>query len=193
MTVLGPPSIDGPPELLAFAGSSFHFNYFSMSGTPAPTASLSGDVPSWLHIDPATATLSGIPASGGEFKFTIIADNGVEPAASLPVTLLVNEEAHISGQPPVAPIGQPYSFQFAVTGWPTPTVVLEPGSTLPPGFSLSTSGVLSGTPTQTGIFDFIIVANGFDLAELPVQLTVAEVAPTITGSSEHVGTCCRRW
>jgi hypothetical protein len=54
---------------------------------------------------------------------------------------------------PFSPIilGQPITFPFAVWGTPTPTVTVTSGS-LPPGLTVDSHGVLSGTPISTGAF-----------------------------------------
>ena len=54
--------------------------------------------------------------------------------------------------------GIPYSFQFTGGGGQPPyTWALTPESPgLPAGLQLSSAGVLSGTPAQTGTFDFVI-------------------------------------
>ncbi len=61
---------------------------------------------------------------------------------------------------PVAPVplsgtvGTAYSYSFAATGYPAPTVAVSGGS-LPSGLSLNTAtGVLSGTPTAAGASSF---------------------------------------
>jgi hypothetical protein len=45
-----------------------------------------------------------------------------------------------------ATVGSAYSFTLAFTGTPTPTIALQSG-TLPAGLSVSSAGVISGTPT----------------------------------------------
>lgn len=175
MSVHGPASVTGPLTPYVSAGAQFHIDSYQLTGLPAPTASLSDDAPPWLVIDPATAALSGTaPTAGGNFAFTLLAANGVGPAGTLPVTITVGEEAGISGDPPSAVLGQPYSFQFTVTGWPTPTVVVQGGSVmLPPGLHLSRSGLLSGTPTASGQFMFNLHAdNAAGLGQHEVVMTV---------------------
>jgi hypothetical protein len=79
-------------------------------------------------------------------------------------TSIANLENQLAIQirPSVLPVGTafvPYpTTTLTATGGTAPyTFVLAPGSGgLPPGISMSSSGVISGTPTQTGIFDFII-------------------------------------
>ncbi len=80
----------------------------------------------------------------------------------------------LSGAPPAAELGAPYSFAFSVDGAPDPTVSVTTG-TLPPGLTLSAAGVLSGTPTAAGSYPVTLTAaNGIAPdATLAVTLTVA--------------------
>lgn len=51
---------------------------------------------------------------------------------------------------------KPYSLTFAATGGVLPYTWSIPGGLAPPGLSLSTDGVLTGTPGQTGKFGFLV-------------------------------------
>lgn len=58
---------------------------------------------------------------------------------------------------PQATLGKPYSFTFTATGGTPPyrfSIVVEAG--LPPGLKLASGGVLSGTPTKGGRFNFSV-------------------------------------
>jgi len=82
-----------------------------------------------------------------------------------------------SAAPPAGVSGSSYTFSFQVTDDPNPIFVVASGS-LPPGLSLSSAGVLSGTPTQGGTSTFTIAAtNGVvTLATQTVTLTIAYAA-----------------
>ena len=61
-------------------------------------------------------------------------------------------------QLPSGQIGTQYQYQFAATGGTPPyTFTLTQGS-LPAGISLNAAGLLSGTPTQSGTFSFLVQA-----------------------------------
>ena len=74
----------------------------------------------------------------------------VNPAIVFNTTVLAN-----------ASNGFPYSKQItaATGGTPSFTYAIANGSVLPAGLALSSSGVLSGTPTQTGDFSFTVIAT----------------------------------
>lgn len=54
----------------------------------------------------------------------------------------------ITGTPPAGQIMVPYSYQFTVSGQFTPLVVSEQNNSLPAGLSITTAGLLAGTPAE---------------------------------------------
>ena len=79
------------------------------------------------------------------------------------------------------------SFHAVATGFPG-SVFTESG-TLPAGVTLSASGLLSGTPSQSGIFPVTIVASNGTLPESlqSFTLTVTGVPGTPTGAAATAG------
>lgn len=68
-----------------------------------------------------------------------------------------------TGSLPAGVVGTAYSQTFAGTGGLSPYTWTSTGGTLPPGLTLSSGGVLSGTPTTAGTFAFVVTmtdANG---------------------------------
>jgi hypothetical protein len=82
--------------------------------------------------------------------------------------------ATLVGSPPVARVGQAYSYRFLVGGNPAPTVRLVQGM-LPPGVELADDGTLSGMPTLPGTYRFTLTAsNRLGDATRDVAITIAE-------------------
>ena len=80
-------------------------------------------------------------------------------------------------------VGMEYSIKLIVTGDAPITWSLESGN-LPDGLTMSLSGVISGTPTSSGTFDFTVKAtNGIGSDTKSFSITIAPVA-----SSELSGT-----
>lgn len=78
---------------------------------------------------------------GGEVRGTLNLAPGITTGAALPP----------------ATVGAPYSQTLAASGGTPPlTWALVTGSTLPAGLTLSSAGVLSGTPTTVGTFTFTV-------------------------------------
>ena len=84
---------------------------------------------------------------------------------------------------PLGVINRTYDFTFSVTaGKGTPTYSITQGA-LPTGMSLSSAGVLSGTPTEMGRFNFIVQAiasNG--TATTAITLDIAEALALATAT-----------
>ena len=55
---------------------------FTASGSPIPTYSATGTLPTGLTLNTATGLLSGKPTAGGTFSFQVVASNGVLPVAT---------------------------------------------------------------------------------------------------------------
>jgi YVTN family beta-propeller protein len=127
-------------------------------------------------------TVPGL-TNGDSYTFTVTAKSfapGAPSASSNSVTPSV----------PVPPVftspasatfteGRPSSFTVTATGTPPPT--FNATGTLPTGVTLASTGVLSGTPTQNGVFPLTITAsNGSGTpATQSFRLTV-DSAPVIT-------------
>ena len=164
------------------AGSAGSFTV-TATGYPAPTFSETGTLPSGVSLDSTTGVLSGTPTNSGSFSITMGATNGVGSDASQPFTLTVNAVAGItSADNSTFTTGQSNSFTVVASGYPLPTFS-ETGA-LPTGVSMnSTTGVLSGEPTQSGVFHVTMVAHNGIFADdtQPFTLTVND-ATAITSA-----------
>ncbi len=162
------------------------FSPNAVSGTFTTSWSNSG-LPAGLSLSPASTsttvlrqtsysvntTISGTPTMGGTFPLTVMVVNSIDipctgGSASYSITI-VNAPAITTQSPlPDAEVGVPYLTTFtAINGggtyqWST--------SSPPPGLMLSSSGVLSGTPTSAGTIS-ISVAATVPNAQPPVNLS----------------------
>lgn len=84
----------------------------------------------------------------------------------------------IAGDAPDSAIGVPYSFSYTLGSGTPPYVVTLQSGELPPGLTLSSAGVLSGTPTTDGDYTFSVrVTDANDLwDEQPDELTILPAA-----------------
>ncbi|MCX6023897.1 MAG: Ig-like domain repeat protein, partial [Chloroflexi bacterium] len=123
------------------------------TGTPAPTLSMSGTLPSGITFNTATGVLSGAPAvgAGGSFGLSFTAANGVGANAVQPFTLIVNRVASaVSVSSSVNPTvsGQSVTFTATVTGsggTPTGAVSFMDGATVLAAANLNGSGAATFT------------------------------------------------
>jgi hypothetical protein len=92
--------------------------------------------------------LSGTPTAVGTFAITFTAHNGIGSDAVQHFTLTVLGFHITTTSLPNAVVGTPYSQQLQSTGQGTATVAWKKVS-LPKGFALSATGLLTGTPPAT--------------------------------------------
>jgi len=143
------------------------------SGGVAPYifAMASGTLPTGLTLS-TSGVLSGTPAAAGVFCFTITATDSATQTASQSYTVTINPAI----TPPAATLadaapGVAYHHTFYVTGGRGPYAFAYTG-TLPSGLTLNSStGVLSGTPTAAGSYDFTITATDAGRAQRSVTPT----------------------
>ncbi|MGH9121110.1 MAG: putative Ig domain-containing protein, partial [Acidimicrobiales bacterium] len=85
-----------------------------------------------------------------------------------------------------ATVGTAYTYTFTATGNPPPTFALGSGS-LPTNVTLTSAGVLSGTPTVSGPFTFTVTASNSQgsvtSASITITVGAALVAPSFTADS----------
>jgi hypothetical protein len=83
-------------------------------------------------------------------------------------------------------VGEPFSFTFSASGFPTPSFSVSAG-TLPPGLTLDEStGLLSGIPSAAGSYTFTVSAdNGVEPAAGQVVTLVVEKAASTTAITAH--------
>ena len=130
------------------------------SGTPTPAITRTGALPSGVTLvdnGNGTATLAGTPAAGtgGAYPATITASNSVLPNATQSFTVTVRQPPAFTSSPPTGTgvIGTPYTHTYTASGFPTTSFTyFVASSALPNGLSLTSAGVLSGTPTTAGTF-----------------------------------------
>jgi hypothetical protein len=153
-----PPTITSQDDTTFLVGIFGSFQVIAVSDPPS-TFTASGTLPFPVNLSPS-GLLSGTPASGtgGVYTFDITATNGVAPYTTQTFTLTVDQAPIItSANHTTFTAGKPGSFQVTAIGFPAPTLT-TPGP-LPPGVTLSASGLLSGIPTAGGTYKFIITAS----------------------------------
>ena len=176
---IAPLFTDGPPVKTLALNAAYSFTY-TASGAPAPTFYLtSGSFPTGLSLSSA-GVLSGTVTQGGSFAGVVTAANGVFPSPTQAFTMIVTQPPTITnGPPPAGNVGTPYSFTYLANGYPAPTFSRSSGS-LPKGVTFTSAGVLSGTPTQKGVYTGVITAsNGIN----PAFTQNYSISITATGSS----------
>ncbi len=144
-----------------------------------------GSLPPGLTYS-TNGVISGAPTLAGSFNFTAAALDANGCLASRAYTLVVG-----CGQLPLLPVtlpdavvGASYSQTIQVSGRTNGVVFTRTSGTMPPGLTLGTNGVISGTPTRAGLglSPFSFQVSALDLSNNCTYsrfYTIKVVCPTI--------------
>jgi hypothetical protein len=183
----------------AIAGTPYVAALDATGGTPGYTwAITSGYLPSGLSLASSTGVISGTPAVSGVFILGLtLRDSGSDQKASL-VRILVTPASMSIAPTTTLFAADGVAFSNALTvigGTPGYAWQLTSGS-LPAGLSLgSSTGILSGTPTTSGITSFTVAVRDsempartqstvvtMDIASGQVRLAPIATATTVEGA-----------
>jgi hypothetical protein len=153
-------------------------------GTPGYIWNItSGSLPAGLTLAATTGVISGTPTASGTFSFVVTVTDTGSPvqntAASLSITVAAGTALAItSSSLGGGTTGLPYSQTLQATGGtPGYTWNITTGS-LPAGLTLaSTTGIISGTPSVAGTFNFTVTvvdnSNPIQNRSLATSIVVA--------------------
>lgn len=159
----------------------------SASGGTAPYAFSvsSGALPPVLILNPGTGAITGTPTTPGTFTFSITATdaNGCSGSRLYTMTIASAGCPAITLSPGTLPPGQvqvPYSQPVTASGGTAPYAYTISSGSLPAGLTLNpATGVISGTPLASGLFNFTIRATDTNgcIGARPYTLTILAAAP----------------
>lgn len=173
-------------------GNAYNSTLQSVNGVGAVTWSLvapNNVLPAGLSL--VGDTIQGTPTEIGDFSIVVRATDTIPNTAdSGLLTLTVNQVADLAiiTSPTLTEgeVDSPYSRTLNSSGgWGTKTWAVISGS-LPTGISLSTAGVLSGTPTviQTAIFDISVTDSEARVATQTFSLNIVAEG-TVEGPDDY--------
>jgi Putative Ig domain len=173
------------------SGGSAPFTFAVTKGTPPPGLTVGSD-----------GGFGGTPTATGSFSFTVTAtDSAPTPeTGSQQFTIKINTPGPllINATPPppsgVADSGYDYSFTtISPTGGYQPLSWAVTAGALPPGLTLATNGLLSGTPTTIGSYPFTVTVTdsaptpSMNSASFTIQITTPP-PPTIDNTPPPTAT-----
>ena len=182
VVVRSPLQVTSRTSVTATVGVAYA-SYLAASGgtTPYSWSIASGSLPPGLTLS-TNGLLQGTSWAVGTYAATVVVQDASEPQLSATVYLVVTvSTSTVSITTPStlssAAVGEAYSYTFTATGGTTPYLWLVVGGTVPPGLSLSSGGVLSGTPTSAGSYSFTVEV--WDSAS-PIHTTTRTVSLTVS-------------
>ncbi len=156
-------------------------------GTALLTWSISsGNLPNGLSLNSSTGEISGIPTTAGSYDFTVQITDANSVSATKDLSILVNPAVAITTNSVLqdATVGAAYSQTLQATGGTNPLSWSVSTGNLPFGLTLGTSGLLSGTPTVAGSFNFTVeVTDANSQSAFQAQSIIVNPVPAITTSS----------
>lgn len=206
--VSGPtaPASPGPLTILTSSplpagstGLSYDITLALSGGTPPYTWSMapgSPALPNGLTLTPSIGKISGIPTTTGtthtEFKLQHSTGESVQKVLSITVNIAPTSLTILTNSLKPGTITRDYAFALSGTGGTTPyTWDLKAGtSPLPSGLTLSTNGVISGTPTlaSTATHTFTLTDATSMTVEKALPLSIRAIPLSITTTSLPAGT-----
>lgn len=177
----------------ATRGQAYSFQFASSGGTgTSRTWSAGGPLPAGLTLS-SSGVLSGTPTAAGTSEFSIRVTDNFFLVSKVFVLTVANPLAITTPSPlPDGFLQTGYSYQLSASGGTSPYSWVLLSGTMPPGLGLSQTGLISGTPTQTGQYSFTIRVNDqinrLDSRQFSLTIQITQVPLTITTSALPEGT-----
>ncbi len=178
-------------------GQPYSLQLQTTGGTSPLAFTLTGSLPPGLNLNSSTGLISGTPASEGNYFFGVDVSDSCpfgSNSASGKYSLLINcAQLNISSPStlPSATVGRAYNYQLQAQGGSPPYRWGLVAGSLPPGVSLSSTGLLTGTPQSQGTFRFAAsvedsCSSGRQVAQrtfaLPISLNCPDIVFTMPAS-----------
>jgi hypothetical protein len=178
------PTIMVSPSSLpdAMLGSPYNQLITASGSSGAYTFSISaGALPTGLTLS-SNGSLAGTPTMGGTFNFTITAtdSNGCSGSQAYSIMSICPAISLAPAMLPTGAEGVAYSQMITASGGAGPYNFSLTSGTLPTGLTLSTAGLLSGTPKMAGNFNITVAAADSVNCSGSQAYTLSIACPTVT-------------
>jgi putative Ig domain-containing protein len=166
-------------------------------GVPAYTHGLandSGPLPDGMTLQSNTGQLGGMPTGAAGMypvKFKVVDAQNHSATRTINITV-ADAPLVVTSAIPLAPasLTLPYSYQLSATGGRGGYAWSLASGTLPLGLTLSTGGLISGTPTKATSYSFVVkVTSGIVSVTKALSMTVTApvIVTTTTMTDATVG------
>jgi len=176
MTIIAGPSLNFPAPPAGWTHTVYGDTLTESGGTAPFTWSVSsGSLPAGISLS-ADGNLSGTPTATGTSSFTVQVTDANSQSATEATSITVSAGVSTTfAAPPGALVNTAYTDTLTATGGTTPYTWSVNAGSLPSGITLTSAGVLAGTPTTAGSYSFsvnVIDANN-GIATTSITLVVA--------------------
>ena len=193
VTIIPGPSVSLPAPPPGWTHTVYSDTLTESGGTSPFTWSVSsGSLPAGISLS-GDGNLTGTPTAVGTSSFTVKVTDANSQSATQTISITISAGVSTTfSAPPAAVIGAAYTDTLTATGGTTPYAWSVNAGTLPPGLSLSSAGVLSGTPTTAGSYPFTVnvidAKNGIATASITLVVTATLTLTFGTPPGGVVGT-----
>lgn len=163
---------------------SFSGALVAQGGTaPYAFSILSGTLPNGLVLS-STGALTGTPLAGGVFPVTVRVLDATGQSAQADLLVNINSGSFAISTSSVRDgfVNSPYNVTLTTSGGTAPYTFNLLSGTLPPGVSLSSAGVLNGTPTTLGTYNFVVRGSDASGSTAQMPLTIRIQASNLSFS-----------
>ena len=185
-------TVTNPATTTGTVSTPFNQQFTQAGAVGGATFTTASTLPGGLTLA-ANGTLSGTPTQTGSFPIIVtVTDGNGCTGTSATYTLVIGCQTITVSNPAVStgPAGTPFSQTFTQTG-AFGSATFTTASTLPTGLTLSTAGLLSGTPTQGGTFPIVVTvtdANGCTGTSATYNLVITCPVITVINPANANGT-----
>lgn len=150
------PACNNPPS--GEVSVAYTHTFTASGGVPGYTfAIVSGALPPGVTLAGATGIASGTPTLAGTFPFTVQVTDSAGAVGTVNCSIEIDPApAALCNNPPAGVLNSPYSHTFGASGGTAPYSFAISAGALPTGLNLAASGLVSGTPTALGTFNFTV-------------------------------------
>ena len=142
------PSITGPDTVPSpwTADSSYDTTTITTANGTAPFTWAASGLPPGMSVN-NNGDLGGTPTTPGTYAATITATDAAGAAATISYSIVINAPLSLGSSLPNGEIDRPYNHTVVPIGGTPPYSFSIRGGSLPDGLTMTSSGVISGTPT----------------------------------------------
>jgi autotransporter-associated beta strand protein len=155
------------------AGSAYSQTLAAQGGTsPYAWSVTAGALPSGLTLSPS-GDLTGTPAAGGNFSFTVRVREAGGVSAERELSLFIQQPLSLDTVSlPSIVTGVAYARQLSASGGMVPYEWSVAGGSLPAGLALSADGAIAGTPSAAGTSTFTVRVTDGAASSAERQFTI---------------------
>jgi putative Ig domain-containing protein len=175
LTVIAGPSLSFPAPPAGWTNTVYSDTLTESGGTSPFTWSVSaGSLPAGISLS-ADGILSGTPTATGTSSFTVQVTDANSQSATQATSLTIKAGVSTTfAAPPAGQVSVAYTDTLTAAGGTAPYTWSVNAGSLPPGITLSSAGVLAGTPTTAGSYPFTVnvIDQNNGIATTPITLVI---------------------